>query len=211
MVHTTNKETLNPADGNKNPAVFLDRDGTIIHDAGYIKTPDLVRFLPLAPEALVLLQNAGYRLIVVSNQSGIARGLISLDQLCAVQNRFFELLQNHNITLTDYLFCPHHPNGAIAEFQKTCTCRKPAPGMLLAAAKKYNIDLANSWMIGDKSDDVRAGQAAGTQTIRLISPLSSPLATHLSVEDSRPDFYAENLFEAAKIIIRQLQESMGQE
>lgn len=178
----------------KKNAVFLDRDGTIIDDVGYIKDPSLVRFLPGALEALTRLQDAGFALVVVSNQSGIARGIISLDELHAVRERFCELLKNNHIVLTDYLFCPHHPSGAVEEFRKVCPCRKPAPGMLIDAAARHGIDLKSSWMIGDKNDDVRAGLAAGTRTVRLADPRKR------RPTDVSPNFYAENLLQAVKIV-----------
>jgi D-glycero-D-manno-heptose 1,7-bisphosphate phosphatase len=181
----------------KHPAVFLDRDGTIIDDVGYIKDPDLINFLPGALDALTLFRDAGFLLVVVTNQSGIARGIFTLDELLAVRDRFCDLLKKRGIALVDYRFCPHHPNGSVDKFRQTCTCRKPAPGMLLAAAEKNNIDLKKSWMIGDKPDDIRAGLAAGTRTIQLIPANSSPL------DNPQPDFYAENLLKAAKIITGQ--------
>jgi D,D-heptose 1,7-bisphosphate phosphatase len=182
------------AENLKKNAVFLDRDGTIIDDVGYIKDPSLICFLPGALEALTMLQDAGFALVVVSNQSGIARGIISLEELQAVRQRFCELLKNNNIILMDYLFCPHHPSGSVEEFRKKCDCRKPAPGMLLDAADRHGIDLKNSWMIGDKNDDVRAGLAAGTRTIRLADP------DKRHSNDVSPDFYAANLLQAVKII-----------
>lgn len=136
------------------PAAFLDRDGTIIEDRGYLGDPAGVTLLPGAVDALRALRDAGYLLIVITNQSGIARGIFSAGDLARVNARMRELLAAEGVTLDGLYFCPHGPDDA-------CACRKPLPGMLHAAAEEHGIDLAASVSIGDQPRDAQAGAAAG--------------------------------------------------
>ena len=142
------------------PAVFLDRDGTLIEDVGYPRDPETVRLLEGAVEALAALRRAGYALVVVSNQSGIGRGIVKQEQAEAVHERFVEELRAHGVELDDVRYCPHTPEDA-------CDCRKPAAGLLLASADELGIDLARSFMVGDNPTDVDAGRAAGCRTVLL--------------------------------------------
>jgi D-glycero-D-manno-heptose 1,7-bisphosphate phosphatase len=142
-------------------AVFLDRDGTLIVDVGYPRDPEAVRFLDGALDALRALQAAGFLLVVVSNQSGIGRGLITPAEAQAVHARFSALLAEAGITLDSAKYCPHGPDQG-------CDCRKPAPGMLLEAADELGIDLTASFMVGDKAADVEAGQRAGAEAFQFV-------------------------------------------
>jgi histidinol-phosphate phosphatase family protein len=142
------------------PAVFLDRDGTLIEDVGYPRDPEAVRLLEGAPEALAALRRAGFALVVVSNQSGIGRGLVTRDEARAVHDRFVRELRAHGVELDDVRYCPHSPEDA-------CACRKPAAGLLLDSARELGLDLGRSFMVGDKPDDVEAGRAAGCRTVLL--------------------------------------------
>jgi D-glycero-D-manno-heptose 1,7-bisphosphate phosphatase len=144
-------------------ALFLDRDGTLIVDTGYVRDPASVALLPGVAEALRQARALGYDLVVVSNQSGVARGIISADALAAVERRFEELLAAEGVTLDDVRFCLHGPDEG-------CPCRKPAPGLLLDAAAARGIDLERSFMVGDKPSDAGAGRAAGCTTILLAPP-----------------------------------------
>jgi D-glycero-D-manno-heptose 1,7-bisphosphate phosphatase len=137
-------------------AVFFDRDGTLMEDAHYLGDPEKVRVFPGVPEALAELSRAGFGVFVVSNQSGIGRGLITLEQYHAVQAEFLRQIGPGLIDASYY--CPDAPGTESA-------CRKPAPGMLLRAAAEHGIDLAQSFMVGDKAADVECGQRAGTRTI----------------------------------------------
>jgi D-glycero-D-manno-heptose 1,7-bisphosphate phosphatase len=139
-------------------AVFLDRDGTIIHDRAYPRDPSQVELLPGAANGLKLLRELGLPLIVVSNQSGLARGLVTPAEAEAVHRRFLECLAAREITLEGVYYCPHGPDDG-------CACRKPAPGLLVRATVELNIDLGRSFMIGDKSSDVEAGIRAGCASI----------------------------------------------
>jgi histidinol-phosphate phosphatase family protein len=150
-------------------ALFLDRDGTLMVDTGYVRDPADVRLLDGVVATLVEARTLGFELVVVSNQSGVARGIISMDQLRAVQTCFEELLAKEGVTLDDVRFCLHGPDDG-------CSCRKPAPGMLLEAAKARGLDLPRSVMVGDRESDVSAGRAAGCTTI-LVGARSS-IADH---------------------------------
>ncbi|NPA03418.1 MAG: D-glycero-beta-D-manno-heptose 1,7-bisphosphate 7-phosphatase [Epsilonproteobacteria bacterium] len=139
-------------------AIFLDRDGVINVDYGYVHTKEKFKFIDGVFEALKELQEMGYLLIVITNQSGIGRGYYSLEQFLKLNRFMVEEFGKKGIKITDTFFCPHHPNQG-------CECRKPKPKMVLDAIKKYKIDPFNSWIIGDKVSDIEAGKAAGVRGI----------------------------------------------
>ncbi len=144
------------------PAIFLDRDGTLNEDKGYVhKIEDWV-WLPKVKESLISFKRAGYALIVVTNQSGIARGYYAESAMHALHELVNAELKKQNCSIDAFYFCPHLP-----EITGSCQCRKPLPQMLLHAAREHNIDLARSWMIGDRMRDVDAGIAAGCKTLLL--------------------------------------------
>ncbi|OQA01172.1 MAG: D-glycero-beta-D-manno-heptose-1,7-bisphosphate 7-phosphatase [Planctomycetes bacterium ADurb.Bin401] len=181
-------------------AIFLDRDDTIIEDSGYISSPDKVKLLPTAAPALVELRRMGYKLIIVSNQSGIARGLFTEQNLAQVHERLKLLLAEQNAYLDRIYYCPYHPDGAVQKYRKDSDWRKPKPGMLLAASKEMKVDLDNSWMIGNDYRDIAAGKAAGCKTI-LVKSYTKPVTKKNS--DPDPDFEAINLREAVNILKRE--------
>lgn len=146
-------------------AVFLDKDGTIVRNVPYNADPAKLCLLPRNCAGLRQLAASGYQLIVVSNQPGIALGRFSGDAMRGVARRLSELLSREGLHLAGFYFCPHHPNGVDAAFSRRCACRKPAPGLLLEAARSHGIDLTQSWMIGDILDDVEAGARAGCRTV----------------------------------------------
>jgi D,D-heptose 1,7-bisphosphate phosphatase len=152
-----------------NPAIFLDRDNTLIHDPGYINSPEQVRLYDDVGDSLGRLQRAGYKLVIVTNQSGIARGLITEDQLAAVHGRLAELLSASGCTLEAIYSCPYldGAEAKVAAYRQASDLRKPEPGMLLQAAEDLDIDLPRSWMIGDSARDIEAGRRAGCRTILL--------------------------------------------
>lgn len=141
-------------------ALFLDRDGTIIEDCGYPRDPGQVRLLPGAAEALKALASEGWKLIVISNQSGVGRGIVTAVEMEAVQERFLDLMREHMVPIAASYVCPHAPGDR-------CECRKPSPFLLQLAAREHSLDLAASWMIGDREADVLCGRNAGCQTIWL--------------------------------------------
>ncbi|MCL4298542.1 MAG: HAD family hydrolase [Anaerolineae bacterium] len=172
-------------------AVFLDKDGTLIEDVPYNVNPDLIRLTPGVAEALPVLHAAGYRLIVISNQSGVARGYFPEAALPAVEARLRDLLAQINAPLSGFYYCPHHPGGSVPAYAVACSCRKPAPGLLQRAAAEHHLNLEQSWFVGDILDDVEAGRRAGCKTILLangnetewqLSPQRQPhfVVTHFS-------------------------------
>jgi D-glycero-D-manno-heptose 1,7-bisphosphate phosphatase len=179
-----------------NTAVFFDRDGTLIHDPGYLNHPDQVQLLDGAAEALKELQALGYKRVVVSNQSGVARGIVTVEMLERIHDRLRELLAAKGTSLDGIYYCPHHPDGVIPEYRKDSDWRKPKPGMLLAAAQEMDIDLTRSWMIGDNERDMEAGRSAGCQTILIRSSPSE----RGHPDKNRPDYVAVNMREAVNIV-----------
>lgn len=179
-----------------NTAVFFDRDGTLINDPGYLNHPDQVQLLEGAAEALRELHGLGYKTVVVSNQSGVARGIVTEEMLEKIHERLRELLAAKGATLDKVYYCPYHPDGVLEQYRKDSDWRKPKPGMLLAAAREMEIDLAKSWMIGDAERDIEAGRSAGCRTI-LVSTARSEYGYP---EKSRPDHVAVNMREAVNIV-----------
>ncbi len=167
-------------------ALFLDRDGTIIEDRGYMHDPALVELLPGAAEALRELAREGWLLIVVSNQSGVGRGLITPAEMDAVQSRFLETMRKAHVKITASYFCPHRPD-------ENCHCRKPSALHLHEAAREYGLDLSKSWMIGDRRSDIQCGRNAGCRTIWLSNPLF-PVVAGLA------DFVAQDWPAAQRIL-----------
>ena len=148
-----------------NKAVFLDKDGTLIDDVPYNVNPDLIRLSKNSVEGLKLLQDAGYLLVIISNQAGVAYGYFQESALSLVSTQLNKLLGEYDIKLNGFYYCPHHAQGTVNAFTEKCDCRKPEPGMLFKAADDLNIDLSASWMIGDILNDVEAGNRAGCKTI----------------------------------------------
>lgn len=150
------------------PAVFLDRDGTIVEDVDYLTDPDQLRLIPGAAAAIHLLNKRGLAVIVVTNQSAVARGMLTEEVLAGVHRRLSEMLASEGAHLDAIYHCPHLSPGGIAPYDRDCDCRKPAPGMLRQAAREHGIDLAASTMIGDSLRDLQAGAAAGCKTRILV-------------------------------------------
>ena len=150
------------------PAVFLDSDGTINVDTGYVHKVDDFQFIENAIEAMQSIKQMGYALIIVTNQAGIARGMYTEDQFMHLTEWMDWSLADRGVDLDGIYYCPHHPEGTVEEFRQVCNCRKPAPGMLLDAQKYLKIDMGNSYMVGDKLDDMLAGRAAEVGTTVLV-------------------------------------------
>lgn len=183
-----------------NSAIFIDRDNTLIEDPGYISDPAAVKLLPGVDLALKSLKQAGYLLVVVTNQSGVARGLLSEESLEAIHAELRRQLGEKGVHLDMVCYCPYHPEGTIEKYAVDSELRKPKPGMLLKAAGQLEIDLAQSWMIGDSTRDVEAGQRAGCRTIQIRIPAQDQITGE--DQGARADHTARNLVEAARIILR---------
>nr|WP_245208635.1 D-glycero-beta-D-manno-heptose 1,7-bisphosphate 7-phosphatase [Serratia fonticola] len=150
------------------PAIFLDRDGTINIDHGYVHEIDDFQFIDGVIDACRELKSMGFALVLVTNQSGIARGKFSEDQFMRLTEWMDWSMADRDVDLDGIYFCPHHPEAVIEEYRQVCDCRKPQPGMLLQAQKELNIDLAASYMVGDKIEDMQAAAAAGVGTKVLV-------------------------------------------
>jgi D-glycero-D-manno-heptose 1,7-bisphosphate phosphatase len=180
------------------PAVFLDKDGTLIDDLPYNVDPARIQFAPGAAHGADLLARAGYALVVVSNQSGVARGMFAEEALTAVERRVRELLADFGVPLAGFYYCPHHPAGVVPHYSQSCNCRKPQPGMLLQAANDLNLLLHESWLVGDILDDVEAGNRAGCRTALIDNGHESQWKWN---PRRRPDVVAEDLAAAARAIL----------
>lgn len=150
-------------------AVFLDRDGTLIEERHYLSDPAGVALYPWTLPALRLLRELPLALVLVSNQSGLARGLFDETALAAVQARLVELLAAGGIVLDGLYICPHHPEGRVAAYRRDCECRKPRPGLLRQAARDLALDLAGSWVVGDKPEDLALAAGAGLRGLLVLS------------------------------------------
>lgn len=180
----------------KRKAIFLDRDGTLVHPRHYPSRPEeLCLYAGLGPH-LQRLQKAGFRLIVITNQAGIARGYFTATALQRMHEYLREELGRLGVRLDAIYYCPHHPDGVVPELAFHCTCRKPQPGMLLQAARDLDIDLASSWFVGDILDDVEAGNRAGCRTILVDLGTEALPDTQIRC----PSFVARNTVHALRII-----------
>lgn len=149
-------------------AAFLDRDGVINVEHGYVHTWEDFEFVPGSIDAMRQLHQAGYALVVVTNQSGLARGMYTEAQYQQLTTTLREHLSRQGVPLAAVYHCPHHPKGTVAALAIDCDCRKPAPGMLLRAAQELGLSLADSLMVGDKAGDAQAARAAGVGTVMLV-------------------------------------------
>jgi len=184
------------------PAVFIDRDGTLIEDKHYLADPDKVVPLPGALDAVRRLKEAGYRIAIVSNQSGVARGFYPIETVELVNRRLTSIMTKAGCAPDDIRFCPHLEDGDVEQYSFECHCRKPKPGMLEESAANLGIDLKRSYMIGDKYSDVICGRAAGT--ISVLVRTGEGRQTEENLPDNpfvRPDFTGDHLGEVAEKIL----------
>ena len=182
-----------------NKAIFIDKDGTLITDIPYNVSPALIQLEDDAGSALKKLKDHGYWLILVSNQSGVARGYFKETDLQAVEEKIQHELKKSNVQLDDFFFCPHHPEGIVPGYVQQCDCRKPNPGMIIQAAAKHHVDLERSWMIGDILNDVEAGNRAGCQTILIDNGHETEW---IMSEHREPTYVVPSLAKAAATILR---------
>ncbi len=178
-------------------AVFVDRDGTINVDVDFLSSPDQLQLIPRSAQAIRELNELNIPVVVITNQSGIARGLYSEADLTIVHHALDAMLLKEHATILEYFYCPHHPREGIAPYVRNCECRKPNPGMLLEAQKKYGFDLQRSFVVGDKEIDVRTGKAVGAVSIQVATGYGT--AEKGSCADVR-DYYAADLYDAVQFI-----------
>lgn len=178
------------------PAAFLDRDGTIIRQVELMHKPSDMEILPRTAEAIRSLNAANIRVIVVTNQPVVARGIATTQQIEAIHGLLQSALQAEGASIDAFYFCPHHPNATCEAFRQCCDCRKPNPGMLLKAQRDHEIDLSRSVMIGDTTQDILTGNRAGVRTILVHTGHAGKDPWQYQCA---PDFEAEDLFEAAQL------------
>ncbi|MBU1150484.1 MAG: HAD family hydrolase [Proteobacteria bacterium] len=173
-------------EGKKQAAVFLDRDGTINEEVGYLDRIEKLRLIPGAAEAIRLINESGMKAIVVTNQSGVARKFFDEASVDEVHARLRDMLRAEGAFLDGVYYCPHHPTEGRGDYLRTCDCRKPAPGLLLRAAEELQLDLSRSYMVGDTLKDIEAGTRAGVKGILVRTGCGKEAAHQLGpVEDPR--------------------------
>ncbi len=181
-------------------ALFLDKDGTLIKDVPYNVDPSRITLEPGVGAALREIQRAGYKLILISNQSGVARGLFPETALDAVGLHISELLQPYAVTIQGFYYCPHHIDGLVPSYAVSCSCQKPLPGMLQRAALEHDIDLAQSWMVGDILNDIEAGRRAGCKTVLIDNGNETEWQEG---QDRTPDYIVKSFRELPTIVCSQ--------
>lgn len=183
-------------------AVFLDRDGVLIHDVHLLSRKDQVQLFQGTPAALMALHEAGFALVVATNQTVVSRGLVTEQDVHEIHDRIQDLLLSAGCQVDRFYFCPHHPNAKVAAYRRECPCRKPRPGMLQQAATELGLDLTSSWMIGDRVSDVVAGHLAGSRTILVETGMHlAPSIESDAMSSVAPDHQCADIAAAAKIIL----------
>lgn len=178
--------------GIRKPAVFLDRDGVLTEECGYVTSVEHLHIFPFARRCVRQIQEKGYYAIAITNQSGVARGLFSEEELMRM-NAY--LIRQTGADAVYY--CPHHPEGKVEKYRKVCQCRKPGIGMIQEACKEFDIDLKDSYMVGDRAGDILAGQNAGVKTILV----ESGYGTERLEEQVEPDFVCRDLREVVEMLM----------
>ena len=182
------------------PAVFLDRDGTLVENRGYICEFSQVGFFPFAAEAVRALNRAGFRVVVVSNQSAVARGICRQEQVLALHRQLQRHFRDQGAEIAAFYHCPFLAEATVAAFRRRSRLRKPEPGMLLRAAREHGLDLGASFMVGDRIDDIEAGRRAGCRTVLVRTGHGRESEAGLAPGGPRPDFIADDLAAAAALI-----------
>lgn len=187
------------------PAIFLDRDGTVTDEVGYINHISRAKIYPYAPEAVRVLKSTGLPVIIVTNQSGVGRGYFTEEIVGQVHRMVQDTLQAAGTGVDAFYFCPHHPSAAIESYRLECCCRKPATGMAEQAAERFGIDLGASYVVGDTYRDMQMGFNIGARTVLLMTGYGRGEYEYRRKSWPRmPDLIAENLLEAAKLIVKEL-------
>ncbi len=185
------------------PAVFIDRDGTIIDELGYVTPGSEIKIYPFSAEAITRLADAGFPVVVITNQGGIALGMYDHAFVEQTHARLAETLAQSGAAVTSWYYCPHHPEGKVAEFTMTCECRKPATGMLEAAARDLQLDLRSSWVVGDQWRDVELAHRAGARSVLVRTGYGSGLEKDWPADIAPPTVVCDDLLAAAEHILSQ--------
>lgn len=186
----------------KKPAVFMDRDGTINEQMGYINHLSRFRVLERAPEAIKLLNDNDFLTIMISNQSGVARDYFPIDLVYDVHALLENILKDNGAHLDGIFFCPHYPEGKVAEYSRECDCRKPGTGLLDQARETFDIDMARSYVVGDRYTDIGFAERAGLKGILVKTGYGmGDIEYVLPKKDVKPLYIAEDLFDAVQWIL----------
>ncbi len=189
----------------KNAAIFLDRDGTINEEVGYLDSPDKLVIFSSAFEAIRLINQSGLKTIVVTNQAGVARGLFGEDLVETIHAALREALRRNGALIDAFYYCPHHPTEGAPPYRQACDCRKPAPGLFLRAARELNLDLSASWMIGDRYNDIEAAHRAGARGVLVKTGYGADALSgegpDAETPAGRPDLIADDILQAVRLIL----------
>lgn len=190
----------------KNTAVFLDRDGTINEEVGYLDSLEKFRIISCAYEAIRLINESGMKAVVISNQAGVAKGLFTENFVKKINKRLQTALRRRGAYIDNFYYCPHHPTEGAKPYRQVCDCRKPAPGMFLQAAQDLNIDLKRSYLVGDRFNDMEAGKKLGVRGILVKTGFGQGLlqddGPDKATPENKPDFIAADILEAVKWILK---------
>lgn len=187
---------------NKNIAVFIDRDGTISEEVGYLNHIDRLKLIKGVPAAIRLLNKNGLKVIVVTNQAGVAKGYFPEELILKVHERLKKLLLKSDAHLDEIYYCPHHPDSKDDRYRKICSCRKPEPGMIKMAAEELNIDIKKSYVVGDKLSDVSLAHRVGAKGILVLTGYGKGEIEHWKDKWKKsPEYIARNLHDAVKWIL----------
>lgn len=190
----------------KNVAVFLDRDGTINEEAGYLDELAKIKIIPAAFEAIRLINRYDMKAVVITNQAGVARGLFSEEFVNTANEYLRAALRQKDAIIDKFYYCPHHPTEGIGHYRQECNCRKPAAGMLLRAAQEMDINLAQSYIIGDRYNDMEAGKKVGAKGVLVKTGFGQSLllddGPDKPTSENRPDFIAADILEAVRWILK---------
>ncbi len=182
--------------------IFLDRDGTLNEEVNYLHRKEDLRILPGVMEAVKAFRDRGFKIVVVTNQAGVARGYYNEETVDELHRYMNEQFRAQGAGIDAFFFCPHHPEHGIGEYKKLCHCRKPETGMFERAERLFAVDKAASWLIGDKLIDVPAGRNSGVRTV-LVGTGYGAEERRKAVSDLPYDFYAETLMDAARMILNE--------
>ena len=182
-------------------AIFLDRDGTINEDIGYVSSPDDLIIYPYAARAIRLINDAGLKVIIITNQSGVARRLYDEAVLAQIHERLIQELASDGARIDAIYYCPHHPRIGDAEYRRACQCRKPGPGMLHQAAREHDIDLSRSYVVGDKASDMNLATNAGARGALVLTGYGRQTLANRDEWPCAPEVVADDLLDAVTQIL----------
>lgn len=183
------------------PAVFIDRDGTVVREVGYLCRPEQIEILPRVPEAIRRLRGGGYRVVLVTNQSAVARGMLNESELEEIHRLLRQELDRRGAALDGVYYCPHHPSEGVAPYVMRCQCRKPNPGLLERAVRDLRLDLMHSYVVGDQGTDMQLARRAGIKGIWIRNGNDAGASTRSVEMKTDCAFIARDLWDAASWIL----------